>query len=110
MKVRIKARGISGLAVSGLAILFVLSLSFHNHALNIGMVDKKISQSQPANPHISNEFCSGCRLNGKFKPQDRVAGLAHKLSEIVISFSDLNVLLPYLSLASKKSTRSPPVI
>ena len=110
MKERIKARRISASAVSGLAILFVLSLSFHNHALNIGMVDKKISQSQPANPHISSEFCSGCRLNGKLKPQDLVTGLDHKLSEIVISFSDFNVLIPYLSLASKKSPRSPPVI
>jgi hypothetical protein len=110
MKERIKARGISALAVSGLAILFVLSLSFHNHALNIGMVDKKISQSRQVNLHISNEFCSGCRLNGKLKPQDLVTSLEHKLSEIVISFLDFNVLIPYLSLTSKKSPRSPPVI
>ncbi len=110
MKVRIKARGLSGLAASGLAILFVLSLSFHNHALTIGMVDKKISQAQLANLHMSSEFCSVCRLNGKFKPQDLVTSLEHKLSEIVISFLDFDVLIPYLSLASKRSPRSPPVI
>jgi hypothetical protein len=110
MKVNIKARGIARLAVSGLAILSLLSLSFHNHAFNIGIVDKKISQSQPTNLHTSNEFCSGCRLNGKLKPQDLVTGLGHKLSETVISFLDFNVLIPYLSIASKKSPRSPPVI
>jgi hypothetical protein len=110
MKERMKARGISEIAVSGLAMLFVLSLSFHNHALTIGMVDKKISQSQPANLHMSNEFCSGCRLNGKLKPQDLVTGLDHKLSETVISFLDFNFLISNLSLASKKSPRSPPII
>jgi hypothetical protein len=100
---------VSDIAVLSLVILFVLSLSLHNHAFCFDNSSvKKVSQSESAYPGHSEQSCSACRLNGNVKPHDKTNIINSHSLETLIGFLDLGVLIPSSFLVLKKSPRSPP--
>jgi hypothetical protein len=103
-------KGLEKIVISFLVLFLVLSLSLHNHAFYFGASSEKISQLELVYPNHSKEFCSSCRLNGNIKPHEVTNIFNPNFLGILIAFLDLDVIIPSLSLTSKKSPRSPPTI
>lgn len=111
VKKSLKTRAIPRFLISGLAILFVLSLSLHNHAFYYGTFSftKKICQAESSYPSHSKDFCSACRLDGDIKSQDIVNNLNSLLGTLVFYLGS-DVLIPSSFLIQNKSSRSPPIV
>lgn len=112
VKKSLKIRAIPRFLISGLAILFVLSLSLHNHAFYYGTSSftKKVYQTESSYPSHSKDFCSACRLDGDIKPYDAVNNLDFSSLRTLIAYLNLDVLIPSSFLIQNKSSRSPPVM
>ena len=107
----IKLKMVSDIAVLGLVIFFLLSLSLHNHAFCFDCSSvKKVSQSESTYPKESNEFCPACSLYGNVKLHNTINILNFGFFGVVIAFLKPNVLIPSSFLSLKNSPRSPPVI
>ena len=97
--------------VSGLVILFVLSLSLHNHAFYYGAsLTKEVYQPESSYPRHSKDFCSACRLDGDIKPQDTVSNLDIGFLGTLVSCLSSDILIPSSFLTQNKSSRSPPIM
>jgi hypothetical protein len=109
--IRITLKKVSDIAVLSLVVFFLLSLSFHNHALCFDNSSvKKISQSESTFPNESKEFCSACSLYGNIKLHNVAKIFDSSFLGIALVYLKPDVLLPSSFLTSKKSPRSPPVI
>lgn len=111
IKESLKIREISRFLISGLAVLFILSLSLHNHAFYYGTsLTKKVYQPESSYPRHSKDFCSACRLDGEIKSQDTVSDLGFSSLGTLVDHLNLDVLVPSSFLTQNKSTRSPPLV
>lgn len=107
----IKLKRVSDIAFLTLIILFLLSLSFHNHAFCFDTSSiKKVSQSESKYPGHSEQFCSACRLYGNVKLHNPIKNIDFGFFGIVIAFLKPDVLIPSSFLSLKNFPRSPPVI
>lgn len=92
---------------AALALVFVLSLSVHNHGFAPDG-DERITQPADHQGH-SIEQCSACRLHGNMKLPERDALPALIDSPELVSFNTDVPLLPASFLTLYKPTRSPPL-
>jgi len=102
-----KTKRVSTFFAAALAIVFVLSLSVHNHgfAADSGV---RITKSADHLGH-SVEQCSACRLHGNLELPERENLPVLIDSPVLISFSTDVPLIPASFLTLYKSTRSPPL-
>src|SRR6266849_8647224 len=99
---------VSEVAVVGLSVFFILSLSLHNHGFCFdSSTVKKVSQSESTYPKESNEFCPACSLYGNVKLHNPINILDFGVFAIVIAFLKPEVLIPSSFLSLKNSPRSP---
>ena len=93
-----------------LALIFVLSVSFHNHGIaqESGHV-VEISETEP-DLHHSAEDCSACLLQGKVKPLDLGAGLDSLIPLIISALEETEYSVPPSFFKQDKPSRSPPVV
>lgn len=107
----IKLKRVPGIAILGLTLFSLLSLSLHNHAFCFDISSiKKVSQSESTYPRHSEQFCSACRLYGNIKLHNPIRNIDFGFFGIVIAFLKPDVLIPSSFLSLKNSPRSPPVI
>jgi len=98
---------LSGFFIPALAVLFVFSLSFHNHAI-FGSPTHNLD-SNPTAGH-SVEDCSACLLQGNLQvPETGYLYNGNKLGELV-AFVNLDFIIPSSFLNLDKPSRSPPTI
>ena len=98
---------INAFFTAALALVFVLSLSVHNHGFAPDG-GERITKSAEHSGH-SIEQCSACRLHGNMELPARDALPALIDSPVLISFSTDALLVPASFLTLYKSTRSPPL-
>jgi len=100
----------SKLFVPVLAVLFVLSLSFHNHTFSLyAGPSVEISDLHTESLHSVTD-CSACLLQGNFELPDTGAAFNLPLSGPLTLLEEIDFLLPSSYLKLKKPSRSPPVI
>jgi hypothetical protein len=105
-----KGISVARLVILSLAVFFILSLSIHNHSFSINNRSfDTLSQSKSTYPNHSNDFCSACRINGNINHSIWTNNLNYNPSEFLIAFLNQGLLVPPSFLASKKSSRSPPI-
>jgi hypothetical protein len=93
--------------IPALAVLFVFSLSFHNHSISGSITDGVDSHSTAGH---SVEDCSACLLQGNLQvPEIEYSFNGDKLGEL-IDFIDADFLIPSSFLNLEKPSRSPPII
>ena len=102
--------GPSRLLLPMLAVIFVISISFHNHA--IGMDSGSVIEISDAAPdtHHSVEDCSACLLQGNVKLPDIGSVFNAPIPLIITSLEENDFLIPSSFLQLNKPSRSPPVI
>ena len=102
--------GPSKLFLPLLAVIFVISLSLHNHAISIYSGSSiEISDSDWDSTHSLTD-CSACLLQGSIKLRD--TGTAFNLpgSGLITSLEEIDFSIPSSYLILNKPSRSPPVI
>lgn len=93
-----------------LAVIFVISISFHNHSIGIdtGSVIE-ISAAAP-DTHHSVEDCSACLLQGNVKLPDMGAVFNTPIPLIITSLEENDFLITSSFLQLNKPSRSPPTV
>jgi len=92
-----------------LAVIFVISISFHNHAIGISPGSAiKISDSGPGTLHSVGN-CSACLLQGNIKLQDTGTEFDTPVPLIITSLEEADVQIPSSFLQLNGPSRSPPV-
>lgn len=107
VETKAKRQRINTLFTAALALVFVLSLSVHNHGFAPDG-GERITKSAEHSGH-SIEQCSACRLHGNMELPERDALPALIDSPVLISFSTDVPLVPASFLTLYKPTRSPPL-
>ncbi len=102
-----KRQRINAFFTAALALVFVLSLSVHNHGFAPDG-GERITKSAEHSSH-SIEQCSACRLHGNMELPERDALPVLIDSPVLISFSTDASLVPASFLTLYKPTRSPPL-
>jgi len=98
---------LSGFFIPALAVLFVFSLSFHNHAIS-GSPTHNLDSNSTAGHSV--EDCSACLLQGNLQvPETGYSYNGNKLGEL-IAFVNLDFIIPSSLLDLDKPSRSPPII
>lgn len=98
---------INAFFTAALALVFVLSLSVHNHGFAPDG-GERVTKSAEHSGH-SIEQCSACRLHGNMELLARDALPVLIDSPVLISFSTHAPLVPASFLTLYKPTRSPPL-
>ncbi len=102
-------KNINRVLISFLAILFVLSVSLHNHVFGFGDSSKgKVLKTEQGYVAHYSGFCSACRLNGNLKQTEGIHKVFFNKFAQLIEFLNLDLLLPSSLNQLKKLTRSPP--
>lgn len=101
-----KTKRVSAFFAAAFALVFVLSLSVHNHGFG-PETGVRITKSAGHMGH-SVEQCSACRLHGNLELPERENLPVLIDSPVLISFSTDVPLVPASFLTLYKSTRSPP--
>ncbi len=93
-----------------LAVIFVISISSHNHA--IGIDSGSIIEISDAAPdtHHSIEDCSACLLQGNVKLPDMGTVFNTPIPLIITSLEETEFLIPSSFLQLNKPSRSPPTV
>ncbi|HSE83417.1 MAG TPA: hypothetical protein VLB01_02575 [Thermodesulfobacteriota bacterium] len=110
IKESLKIGEIPRFLISGLAIIFILSLSLHNHSFYYGTSLTKVYQPESSYPRHSKDFCSACRLDGDIKPQGAGDSLGFSSLGTLVDHLNLDVLIPSSFLTQNKPSRSPPIV
>jgi len=102
-------KNINGVLISFFSILFVLSLSLHNHVFDFGdsSKGKVLTNKQVYITHYAG-FCSACRLNGNLKQTEGINKLFFIKFSQLIEYLNTDLLLPSSLNQLKKLSRSPP--
>ena len=104
---KINKNRLSSFFIPALAVLFVFSLSFHNHTFASSITHNMDSQSTTGH---SVEDCSACLLQGNLQvPEIEYSFNSDKLGEL-IAFIDTDFLIPSSFLNLEKPSRSPPIV
>jgi len=104
---KINKNSIYKFCIPALAVLFVFSLSIHNHSI-AGSSATNLD-TNPAQSH-SIEDCSACWLQKNLQvPQIEYSFNGDKLGEL-IAFIDTEFLIPTSFLNLDKPSRSPPTV
>jgi hypothetical protein len=104
---KVNRRRLNAFFTAVLALVFVLSLSIHNHGFGPDG-GERITKSA-GHPGHSVEQCSACRLHGNLELPERDALPVLIDSPVLISFGTDTPLVPASFLTLYKSTRSPPL-
>ena len=101
---------LSRVLVFHLSIIFLLSLSLHNHHFDTGAssTEEIVKTEFGYQTHLNNGMCSACRLNGNFKQTDEFKKVDHNKFGIFIAFFNNDQLIPSSDFQLNKSPRSPP--
>ena len=93
-----------------LALVFVLSISFHNHG--IAQESGHVTQISDTGHdlHHSVEDCSACLLQGNVKLPDLGAGPDSPIPLVVSVLKETEDLVPPSFLKRDKPSRSPPIV
>ncbi len=103
----IQRNKLSRFFIPALAVLFVFSLSFHNHAF--GEHDTHGLDSHPSASH-SIEDCSACLLQGNLQaPKIEYSFNNNNLSQSIIYIS-IDFIVPHSFLNLDKPSRAPPSV
>lgn len=101
----IQSRDLSKLLMPAIAVLFVFSLSFHNHAFG-DHADIGIDSHTSANH--SAEDCSACLLQGNLQvPQIEYSFDNNHLGQL-ITYTSIDLVVPNSFLNFYKPSRAPP--
>ena len=93
-----------------LALIFVLSISFHNHGIAQESGPGIEISDTGHDFHHSAEYCSACLLQGKVKLPDLGAGLDSPIPLIVSALKETEYSVPASFLRHDKPSRSPPAV
>lgn len=93
-----------------LSVIFLLSLSLHNHYFDIGAssTEKIVKTEFDFQTHLNNGTCSACRLNGNFKQTDEFKKVDYNKFGTLIAFINNQQLITSSDFQLNKSPRSPP--
>ncbi len=103
-------KGPARLLLPMLAVIFVISISLHNHA--IGIDSGSVIELSDAAPdtHHSVQDCSACLLQGNVKLPDMGAVFIAPIPLIITSLEETEFLIPSSFLQLNKPSRSPPTV
>ena len=91
-----------------LALIFVVSVSFHNHAIGLDSSTViEVTDTHHDTLH-SVEDCSACLLQGNLKLPDTEYAYSSPVPVVVSSLTEIELLLPESYLKLNKPSRSPP--
>ena len=90
-----------------LAVLFVFSLSLHNHGIGEHSHDSFESQSHA---NHSLEDCSACLLQGSLQIPQAVNYFDNNNLGLIIATISIDFVVPYSSLNTDEPSRAPPTI
>jgi len=103
----IQNNGLSRFFIPALAVLFVFSLSFHNHSISGSITDNVDSHATASH---SVKDCSACLLQGNL--QVPVTGYSfnnNKLGQLT-AFINIDFIVPHSFLNFDKPSRAPPTV
>jgi len=101
--------GPSRILIPLLAVIFVISISFHNHASSISSGPViEISDAAPDTLH-SVQDCSACLLQGNVKLPVTGTEFDTPAPHIITPLEETDFLIPSSYLQLNKPSRSPPV-
>jgi len=106
----IHGKPISKLFFSIISLLFIFSVSVHNHKINVSPdASAKVSHTAPAAGH-SVEGCSACLLHGNIKlsSADTVVNVID--AGLYITFVEFEDLIPLSFSSFDKPSRAPPAV
>ena len=93
--------------IPALAVLFVFSLSFHNHSISGSITDNVDSRSTARHPV---EDCSACLLQGNLQVPETGYSFDNNQLEQLLAFISLDFTVPTSYLNLDKPSRSPPTV
>jgi len=103
----IQNNGFSRFFIPALAVLFVFSLSFHNHSISGSITDGVDSHSTASH---SVEDCSACLLQGNLQaPETGYSFNNNNNLSQTIDFISIDFLVPNSFLILDKPSRAPPI-
>jgi hypothetical protein len=98
---------LSSFFIPALAVLFVFSLSLHNHTISGSITNNLDSNSTQS---YSIEDCSACLLQGNLQvPEIEYSFNNNQLGQL-IAFISIDFIVPASYLNLDKPSRSPPTI
>ena len=103
----IRKKRLSRFFIPALAVLFVFSLSFHNHSIagsSTLNLDPRSTQSH------SIEDCSACLLQGNLQVPETEYSFYNNQLEQLLAFISIDFTVPHSFLNLDKPSRSPPTV
>lgn len=99
--------GFSRLFIPALAVLFVFSLSFHNHSFSSANTDGLDSHSSASH---SIEDCSACLLQGNLQvPKTGISYNSNNFGQL-IAYISIDFTVPHTFVDLSKPSRAPPTV
>jgi len=104
---KINKNSISKFCIPALAVLFVFSLSIHNHS-KAGSSANNLD-TNPAQSH-SVEDCSACLLQGNLQVPETEYSFDNNQLELLLAFISIDFTVPHSFLNLDEPSRSPPTL
>jgi hypothetical protein len=105
-----RLRNYTKISIWFLVVIFVLSLSLHNHVFYFASsLPDGVYKTQSGYPGHNIEYCSACRLSGNLRQTNNFINIAFNRFSRLITYVNNDLIIPSSYYRFNYSPRSPPV-